>query len=506
VEGALQREIVRHAKGVIRKYELKRWVARKHARNYEKRTGKSPVVKPVALPDIWNLHPHFDPKYCISQSKNLAHHIWEKIKQGTYQPMPALARSIPKPNGEYRQIMVFPIPDAAVAKLFRSRLTKRNAKIFLANSYAYRFDKNLFDALLYVQAALTGEKLFLIQYDFRKYFDSISHQYLRRLVESERTFLTSKVEQGVIRAFLGHRYAEQANYVAKAFTEKEIGIPQGSSISLWLANVAGHELDSALEKMNGQYARYADDVVCICRSYEDALGIATAFEDHCKRAGLSINKEKSPGINLFASDKEETEMRKISYFDFLGHRFTKGGICLTDKAVERIKQRITRIIQVHLLHYPKKQKAFNKSRLGGTHFDWDLVTCLNEVRRYIYGGLKEADIEGLIHRNVRLPKVKGLMSFYVLMSDPGQLSDLDGWLLNSVRRALTERYKVIGANFGLQQKPPTKAQLKNGGWYTHPTIRSETRCPSFLRGWRGARKYFLRFGLGDVTPPLYYGY
>jgi RNA-directed DNA polymerase len=504
MQKALEREIVRHAKKVIRRHELNGWLARKHARNYEKRTGLTAILKPTAPPATWSLHPHFNPKYCIKHSKYLARVIWKKITEGNYEPVPAVEVSIPKPNGEFRQIMIFAIPDAALAKMFRSRLTIRNSKLFSANSYAYRFDRNLFDALLHVESAIKAEKVFLIQYDFRKYFDSISHRYLKTLIESERIFLTSAIEQQIIRAFLTHRYASKSDYPNNIFKEKDVGIPQGSSVSLWLANVAGHELDRDLEKRNGQFARYADDVISVVHSYEDALGIASTFENHCERAGLQINTLKSPGINVLC-DGIEDEIRSIQHFDYLGHRFTKQGIFLTEKAIKRIKQRINRIIQIHLLHWPKKA-LFNRTRIGGASFDWDLVTCINEIRRYIYGGLKESDLNDLIFKNVRLPKVKGLMSFYVLISDPKQLRELDGWLLNSIRRALFERYKVLHLKFGIVQKAPNNSVLASGNWYSFAKIKCETRSPSFLRGWRGARKYYFRFGLGDVTPPTYYGY
>lgn len=506
MQEALEREIVRHARRVLKRLELKRWLGRKFARSYQKRTGQEAAAKAIASPDTWNLHPHFDPKYCIAHSKFLARTIWKKIEQGTYEPVPAVAKFIPKPNGELRQIMVFAVPDAAVAKLFRARLTKRNAKNLSANSYAYCFDKNLFDALLYMQAAVKGKKNFLIQYDFRKYFDSINHSYLRHIIESERIFLTSQIERYVISAFLKHRFAEKDDYQKRSFERKDVGIPQGSSLSLWLANVAGHELDRDLERQNGQFARYADDVVCVAHSYEDALHIADAFDAHCERAGLQINREKSPGICILGDGAAPEEMRSVSSFDYLGHKLSQSGISLTDKAIKRIKQRISRIIQVHLLHYPKGHRKFNAKRVGRPHFDWDLVTCLNELRRYIYGGHREADLDALIFKNVRLRKVKGLMSFYVLISDPIQLRDLDGWLITSLRRALVERYRILRTDFGVRIRKPQTKSIKSGDWYQYKAIKCETRCPSFLRGWRGARKYYFRFGLGDVVPPKYYGY
>jgi RNA-directed DNA polymerase len=38
-------------------------------------------------------------------------------------------------------------------------------------------------------------------------------------------------------------------------------------------------------------------------------------------------------------------------------------------------------------------------------------------------------------------------------------------------------------------------------WRDEP--KPETALPSFVRGWRAARKYYLTYGLTDVEPPQY---
>jgi len=35
---------------------------------------------------------------------------------------------------------------------------------------------------------------------------------------------------------------------------------------------------------------------------------------------------------------------------------------------------------------------FEPKLIGSKYYDWDLVKCINEIRKYIYGGLREQGI------------------------------------------------------------------------------------------------------------------
>jgi RNA-directed DNA polymerase len=85
---------------------------------------------------------------------------------------------------------------------------------------------------------------------------------------------------------------------------------------------------------------------------------------------------------------------------------------------------------------------FDPSRIGGQHFDWDLVTCINELRSYVYGGLRESQLTAFIDNNIRISRFKGLMSFYPLVTHVEQLAMLDGWLIGALRRATRERRRI----------------------------------------------------------------
>lgn len=504
MENLIRKEIEHQAKKLLRRHRIDIWVRYKSRERYEKRSGNAPTKTTISPPHQWSLHPHFNPIYCMKHSRYLAKTIWGKLKESSYEPQPALMHEIPKPSGDKRTVMVFSVPDAAVAGLFHRRLTERNVNIFSPNNYSYRHDRNVFDAIINLRSALDGENTFVIQYDFKKYFDSISHDYIISLIDRPDLFLISKIERGLIKSFLTHKFAARPDFVAGQFQHRDVGVPQGSSISLFLSNIAGHELDKDLEKHDGQFVRFADDVVAITYTYEDALGVSEVFSRHCLRSGVEINRKKSPGIHLL-SEVRKREIRTIPDFDYLGHKFRKNGLLLSDRSIKRIKIRISEFVYIHLIQTPRDRGSFNPNRIGPKFYDWDLVTCLNEVRRYVYGGLNHEQLRKFIEENIRLPQMRGLMSFYPLVTDCEQLKALDGWLVNILFRAQRERCRALTA-LGHTQRPLSKNEIIEGNWHVtpDPMIDNETSCPSFVYAWRAARKYFIRYGLKDIALPGYY--
>ena len=488
---------------------------KRYRERFETRTGIPAIPKDIEEPGFWSVSKQFDPRYCLSHSKFLARVIWQKVVAGEYKPLPAVHHSIPKESGGSRDIMVFAIPDAALATLLHRRITERNINLLSPNCFSYRPDRSIFDAVIQIKSSITDKKLYIVQYDFSKYFDSIDHNYINKIINNKHMFLLTTAERAVVSEFLTHRYASRNDYVKKEFQTRSKGVPQGSSLSLILSNVAAHELDKDLETANGRFVRFADDVLAIAYSYDDALRITELFSDHCERSGIKINYEKSPGIQrldgapgipsrtFFVHEGEGDKIIGCNEFDYLGHKFRHNQVLLSSKALLRIKRRLSRIINIHLLRSPRSQKLFTPRRIGAPFHNWDLVTCLNEIRRYMYGELYESQIDAFIHKNRRLPKVRGLMSFYPLVTSLEQLQALDGWLLNALLRALREREKALLA-LGFSYTRPTRDQLISGDWYQELKVKNEAQLPSFVRAWRAARKYYFKYGLKDINPPSYY--
>lgn len=517
----IEAAIVKKARAELRKQQRSEATRKKYAAKFHTRTGNKAGTPTLKDPAVWSLHPHFDPRYCIKHARYLARVIWGKLQAGTYETVPAVRFSIEKPGGGARIINCFTVVDSAIANLVHSMATKRNGNLFSSSSYAYRPDKTIFDAIINLRRSINGHKIYVVQYDFRRYFDSIDHLYLEKIIKDAEHFILSSSERAAIRAFMSYRFASFEDYGSGIYETSTIGVPQGSSLSLFLANATSHALDLKLEKMNGSFVRFADDVVAVTNSYSDALSIAHAFTSHCDSAGLSINRDKSPGICLLGNSVELDQrthvvdgddvsaIKTISSFEYLGHNIGHNIVQLPDKSIKRIKRRVSEIIYKHLLMYirdktdPPYTGSISKNRVGPGYYDWDLVTCLNELRKYIYGGLGESQIRAFLDHNTKPAGVRGLMAFLPLMTDRKQLEELDGWLLNVLTRAQRERVKVLKSK-GIKLRPLSRKRIISGKWYKYPDIPQDSAAPSFVRSWRFSRKYYTKYGLKGITPPAYY--
>jgi RNA-directed DNA polymerase len=365
----------------------------------------------------------------------------------------------------------------------------------------------VFDALLSLDDFDRRSKVFATQIDFEKFFDKIPHVYLNKLIDSELLHTTT-LEKRVLDAYMMHDSFEICGGVRKPLPKRDVGTPQGSSISLILSNLANHELDRQLSLLSGKFVRYADDVVALSTTYEQALAIEHAFYWHCEQNGLTVNKSKSPGISAFSDETQE--IRTTKFIDFLGYRLTFAGKGISPSVETRFKQKVAKLINIYLIQYQKLGFNHSRASVGPIAYDWDLLGLVSELRRSIYGGLKEDDILQVLRKGKKISKMKGIMTHYCLLDDCSALERLDGWTLNAVRRAMVQRNIVIG-KYGGSCPTPSNKQLLSGDWLNikawelkegEETVMPEVKFPSFVKAWKAARKQIIHHGFGSTESDL----
>src|SRR5262249_1061442 len=152
---------------------------------------------------------------------------------------------VPKPGGGTRTVSIYQVADGAVSKMLFEGILGKNLPLLSARAYAYRKDVSAQDAIQYVKSEFRSHsRLFIAQYDFRSYFDTIEHEHIRRTLFDH--FLLTEVERAAIDGFLAIGGCDHQTYVPIGGPERERGIPQGTSISLFLANVAAWDIDRSL--------------------------------------------------------------------------------------------------------------------------------------------------------------------------------------------------------------------------------------------------------------------
>ncbi len=91
----------------------------------------------------------------------------------------------------------------------------------------------------------------------------------------------------------------------------ERGTPQGAVISPLLANIYLHPVDVAMQQAGFQLVRYADDMVVLCRTREEAEAALAKLKELIEGRGLQLHPDKTRLAHLMERPG----------FQFLGYVF-----------------------------------------------------------------------------------------------------------------------------------------------------------------------------------------
>jgi RNA-directed DNA polymerase len=469
-------------------------------RRKEKRSGVL-QAKNIHLPEYWSADRGFNPYYVRAHSTGIAYAIDKALASGRYRPRPAVIYQVEKSDGTLRDVAVFQVADNAVSTLTFRRLIEKNARHLSAHAYAYRRDLTIHDAVLHISSDFNSKsRIFIAEFDFRKFFDSISHDHIHRVLQDERFFITDR-EHRVIDAFLAAPSLRPSEYARDSQETRKRGIPQGTSVSLFLANVAAYPLDRKLEGLGVGFARYADDTLIWGDSYDIVCRAVNALEETAAEMGVELNFNKSEGISILCPEGLQAEFRAKSSVSFIGYKIGSNLISFRPENLKNSQDRLSYLIYSNLLQEPKKGRLAQE-RIGDV--DWDYVIMLAQIRRYLYGELSESQLRKYMARQTPLLRYHGLMSFYPVVNDEALLKHVDGWLLNSVYRSLKLRGRLLG-ELGFQHLPLphglSTAQLVTLRHITREGKRIDLRFPSIARVARLIRRASKTYGASAIAGP-----
>jgi RNA-directed DNA polymerase len=263
-----------------------------------------------------------------SPSRLLA--VNQQLKEATYQPQPVKREWIPKPgSAEKRPLGIPTVRDRVVQTALKMVIEPIFEREFAEQSYGFRPGRSCKDALRRVDELLKGGHLHVVDIDIKGCFDAIPRPQLMERVK-ERIADGRVLE--LIEAFL-----KQGVMDGMESWQPESGTPQGAVISPLLANIYLNPLDWLMVKEGMEMVRYADDMVILCRSAEQAERALERVREWMQEAGLELHPQKTRIVSLEVNG---------NYFDFLGYRFTrtrnKGRLAryVRDKSLKQLKERL----------------------------------------------------------------------------------------------------------------------------------------------------------------------
>jgi len=156
---------------------------------------------------------------------------------------------------------------------------------FLACSHGFRPMRDNKEAAREVHRYSNTSK-WVVDVDLKSYFDTIDHDILMEL-------LRKRISDGrilyLIEGWLKAGILENGDVM-----RPEKGTPQGGVLSPLLSNIYLHEIDKKWNS-NGsvKLVRFADDMVFLCKSHEQAKFVLRKLKEQLKELKLTLNDEKT---------------------------------------------------------------------------------------------------------------------------------------------------------------------------------------------------------------------
>jgi RNA-directed DNA polymerase len=263
---------------------------------------------------------------------------WVQRESTDWRALPVKRVVIPKANGKQRALGIPVLVDRVLQARVVNALEPEWEARFEPRSYGFRPGRGCQDAIGAIYLTLNGknpQRLWALDADLTAAFDHIDHEHLL-------TMIGTFPARGIIRDWL------QAGVVDKGrFVPTEEGTPQGGVASPLLFNIALHGMEKAagvryqkLATSGTQLAtdspaliRYADDLVVLCHSREQAEQVRARLAVWLTPRGLAFNEDKTHVVHVGKQG-----------FDFLGftvRRYHGKLLIMPSKtAVRRIRSRL----------------------------------------------------------------------------------------------------------------------------------------------------------------------
>ena len=240
--------------------------------------------------------------------------LWNRLSSGSYFP-PAVKRvEIAKRDGGKRPLGIPTVSDRIAQAVVKAYLEPELEKHFHADSYGYRPKKSALDAVG-VARKRCWRHAWVLDLDIRAYFDTIPHDLLLKAVKKH-------TDCPWVLLYIERWLKAPVQLEDGTLEPREKGTPQGSVVSPLLANLFLHyAFDRWMAKHHPSipFERFADDILCHCRSEAQAQWLKRVLEQRFAGCGLELHPHKTKIV--YCKDADRRGHYPNEKLDYLGYTF-----------------------------------------------------------------------------------------------------------------------------------------------------------------------------------------
>jgi RNA-directed DNA polymerase len=264
---------------------------------------------------------------------------WMRHRAAPWTPWPVKRVYVPKSNGRRRPLGIPVIADRCLQALTVNALEPEWEARFEPRSFGFRPGRGCHDAIVAIHTTASrtdAKRRWLLDADLAAAFDHLNHDHI---TESLGTFPA----RGLVTQWLTAGVIEEGR-----FASTEEGAPQGGVISPLLMNVALHGMETAAGVRYHQtgtragktmsdspvLVRYADDLLALCHTREQAEQVKARLADWLAPRGLVFNEDKTQITHLDQG---------VDFLGFTIRRYPNGKLLTkpSNDALRRIRKRLS---------------------------------------------------------------------------------------------------------------------------------------------------------------------
>jgi RNA-directed DNA polymerase len=245
----------------------------------------------------------------------------DELLSRSYRARPLRRVLIPKDDSGVRALGIACVRDRVVQSACLILLDQVFDQTFSHFSFGFRFRRSAHHAIALTRSYVKAGGTWAVIADIKKCFDNLDHDVLLNLV-------AAKVSDQAILDLLSQWLTVEVLDFSE-FVPSVVGVPQGESLSPFLANVYLDPLDKHFERLGLRFVRYADDITIITEGEAASVKALKVMTDFLNSP---LHLELVPAKTNYVEIKEG--------FGFLGFKIYKDNIEIQVQKIDRVAEAI----------------------------------------------------------------------------------------------------------------------------------------------------------------------